>query len=180
MEDDQQKSRQPMDLTFSLATSEDASALAALHGAVAERLTREHGRGHWSSGIPEAGVLRSLSATSRVVVAREGEEIVATLRLATKKPWAIDPSYFTPIRRPLHLLDMAVTPERQRRGIGRRLLDHAIGIARDWPADALRLDAYDGPAGAGGFYGRCGFRETGRVTYRSTPLIYFELLLAKE
>jgi hypothetical protein len=46
-----------------------------------------------------------------------------------------------------------------------------------WPADAVRLDAYQGPAGAGGFYERCGFREVGRAAYRGTPLIYFELLL---
>jgi len=166
-----------MNLIFSNATPEDAPALAALHAAVAERLTQTHGRGHWSSGISEAGVLRGISPTSRVLAARDGGEIVATLRLAIKKPWAIDPSYFTPVRRPLHLLDMAVWPERQREGIGRHLLAHAIEAARDWPAEALRLDAYDGPAGAGGFYGRCGFRETGRVTYRGTPLIYFEHLL---
>jgi hypothetical protein len=50
-------------------------------------------------------------------------------------------------------------------------------IARAWPADAVRLDAYDAPAGAGGFYARCGYRERGRVTYRGVPLIYFEHVL---
>ena len=43
--------------------------------------------------------------------------------------------------------------------------------------DVIRLDAYEGPVGAGGFYARCGFREVARVTYRKTPLIYYELLL---
>lgn len=170
------RSVKSINLAFSFATPEDAPVLAALHGAVAEHLTLPHGRGHWSSGISEAGVLRGLSATSRVLVARDGGEIVATLRLATKKPWAIDPSYFTPVRRSLYLLDMAVAPERQREGIGRSLLTHAVEVARSWPAEALRLDAYDGSAGAGGFYARCGFRETGRVIYRGTPLIYFERL----
>ena len=46
-----------------------------------------------------------------------------------------------------------------------------------WPADAIRLDAYDAPAGAGDFYAKCGFREVGRATYRGVPLVYFELLL---
>jgi hypothetical protein len=50
-------------------------------------------------------------------------------------------------------------------------------VARAWPSDALRLDAYDHAAGAGPFYATCGFREVGRVTYRGVPLIYFELLL---
>ena len=29
-------------------------------------------------------------------------------------------------------------------------------------------------AGAGPFYEKCGFTEMGRVTYRITPLIYYE------
>jgi hypothetical protein len=52
-------------------------------------------------------------------------------------------------------------------------------LARAWPADAIRLDAYDGPAGAGPFYVKCGYRPTGRVTYRGTALVYFEQLLEK-
>jgi hypothetical protein len=44
------------------------------------------------------------------------------------------------------------------------------------PRYALRLDAYDADAGAGGFYAKCGFREVGRVVYRKNPLVYFELL----
>ena len=112
--------------------------------------------------------------TSRVYVARKGGEIVATLRLATKKPWAIDTSYFTPIERPVYLMAMAVAPAHQRRGLGKRCFDEAKRIARALPADAIRLDAYDTEAGAGGFYARCGCTEMGRVVYRNTPLIYFE------
>jgi len=39
------------------------------------------------------------------------------------------------------------------------------------------LDAYDATAGAGWFYAKCGFRETGRVTYRNVPLRCYELTL---
>lgn len=168
-----------MSLSFAEATPEDAAAIAALRMAAAELLTREHGHGHWSGGVTERGVLSGLHAHSRVLIARGGAEILATLRLTTKKPWAIDPVYFTAVRRPLYLIDMAVAPDFQRQGIGRRLLDFAIAAARAWPAEAIRLDAYDAPAGAGGFYARCGYREVGRVVYRGTPLIYFELLLSQ-
>jgi GNAT superfamily N-acetyltransferase len=115
--------------------------------------------------------------TSHIFVAREGAEIIATLRLTTKKPWAIDTSYFTACRHPLYLLAMAVTPSRQRQGIGKKCLEAARRIAKAWPADALRLDAYDAKAGAGPFYARCGFTEVGRTSFRNTPLIYHELLL---
>jgi hypothetical protein len=45
-----------------------------------------------------------------------------------------------------------------------------------WPSDAIRLGAYDADAGAGAFYEKCGFQEVGRATYRTVPLIYFEML----
>jgi hypothetical protein len=56
-------------------------------------------------------------------------------------------------------------------------MTEALKIVRNKAADAVRLDAYDAPAGAGGFYEKCGFLEVGRVIYRETPLIYYELLL---
>lgn len=165
-----------MVLIFDAAANADAAAIAALRTAAAARLTHDYGHGHWSTETTEKGVLRVL-ATSRVLVARKGGEVVGTLRLTTKKPWAIDPRYFKVVGKPIYLLDMAVTPELQRRGIGRRLLEEAKTAVRDWPADAVRLDAYDADAGAAGFYAKCGFREVGRVRYRKVPLVYFELLI---
>jgi len=165
-----------MNLSVTTTTEDDAPAIASLRNSVAEHLTRDYGRGHWSSPITEQGVLRAIK-TSRVLVAWDGSGIIATLRLAAKKPWAIDLTYFTAVGRALYLHDMAVAPDRQRQGIGRRFLREAIAVARAWPSDSLRLDAYDADAGAGTFYAKCGFREVGRVIYRKTPLIYFELLL---
>ena len=163
--------------SFKPAAAGDAEVLAALHTSVAEHLTSVHGRGPWSTKTSARGVLYALR-TSRVFVACDGAEIVGTLRLATKKPWAIDTRYFTPCDRPLYLLAMAVRPDRQHRGVGRRCLEEAKRIAREWPADAIRLDAYAAAAGAGQFYARCGYTEVGRAAYRNTPLIYYELLLA--
>jgi GNAT superfamily N-acetyltransferase len=111
------------------------------------------------------------------MVARNSSGIVGTLQLQTKKPWAIDVSYFTAVKKALYLTGMAVALTHQKKGIGRLLLDEAIKQARSWPADAVRLDAYDHAAGAGDFYAKCGFREVGRVTYRQSPLIYFEMVL---
>jgi ribosomal protein S18 acetylase RimI-like enzyme len=165
-----------MKLTFSAAAETAAPALAALHTAVAADLTLRYGRGFWSSVSTERGVLSSMRH-SRVLVAKKGKKIVGTLRLATKKPWAIDVSYFTPVKKALYLTSMAVIPGMQRHGIGRLLLDEAVTQAQAWPADAIRLDAFDANAGAGEFYAKCGFREVGRVIYRKDPLIYYELVL---
>jgi GNAT superfamily N-acetyltransferase len=161
---------------FRVGITEDAAAVAALHSDVAAHLTQVHGAGPWSAKTSEKGVLHALR-TSKVFVATEGTGIVATLRLTTKKPWAIDASYFSPCARPLYLVGMAVTPERQRQGLGSRCLDEAKKVAQAWPADAIRLDAFNADAGAGPFYARCGYTEVGRAAYRNTPLIYFELLV---
>ena len=165
-----------MKLSFSIATQADASALATLHTDVAEDLTNRYGIGPWSSKTKEKSVLFGMRH-SRVVVARSGNKIVGTLRLAKKKPWAIDVDYFTPVKKLLYLTNMAVIPALQRQGIGRLLIEEAVKQVRAWPADAIRLDAYDANAGAGAFYAKCGFCERGRVTYRKAPLIYFELFL---
>ncbi|MCE9620143.1 MAG: GNAT family N-acetyltransferase [Planctomycetes bacterium] len=167
-----------MKLSFSLAAEADGPELAALHRAAAEELFRTFGKGPWTSASSLKGQWFS-AKNLRVVVARKGRRIVGTLDLHTKKPWAIDVSYFAPVKKPLYLTSMAVFPTMQRKGIGRQLLEEAVKQARSWPADAIRLDAFDADAGAGEFYAKCGLREVGRVTYRKAPLIYFEKVLTK-
>jgi GNAT superfamily N-acetyltransferase len=161
-------------ITVRDASDGDAPAIAALRTDAAESLTLAHGRGHWSSPVSAEAQLRGI-AKSRVLVAVAGGAATGTLRLATKKPWAIDSAYFARSKRPLYLVDMAVAPAAQRQGIGRLLLAEAVRVAQELGVDAIRLDAYDGPAGAGEFYARCGFTEVGRIVYRGVPLVYYEL-----
>jgi len=168
--------KQEMKISVTRASEEDAPAIAVLRTLVAEHLTREHGKGHWSSCVTEKSVLRAIR-TSRVLVARNRRDIVGTMRLETKKPWAIDLAYFTSVGQPLYLHDMAVVPNLQRQGIGRKLVEEAKAVARAWPTEAIRLDAYDSDAGAGPFYSKCGFLEVGRKNYRGVPLVYYELIL---
>jgi len=104
--------------------------------------------------------------------------VLTVLRLAGRKPWAIDASYFTPVKRPLYLTGMAVSVAHQGEGLGRLALEDARAVAQAWPADAIRLDAYDAAAGGGGFYEKCGFQERGHIVYKGNPLVYYELLLA--
>ncbi len=165
-----------MTLTFRDAKPADAPALAALHNAAAGALTARYGDGPWAAFSTERSAQQSLQH-ARVRVGREGKRIQTMLRLAPKKPWAIDVSYFTPVKRPLYLTGMAVAVAYQGRGMGRLALDDAVNIASAWPADAIRLDAYDALAGAAGFYTACGFAERGRVVYKGTSLVYFERLL---
>ena len=165
-------------LTFRDATPEDAAVTAGLQNAAAGALTARFGEGPWSSLVTERGA-ELAQRHARVRVGRAGRRVLTVLRLATKKPWAIDVSYFTPVKRPLYLTGMAVSVAHQGKGLGRLALDDGVAVARAWPADAIRLDAYDAPAGSGQFYAKCGFRERGRVAYKGDPLVYYELLLER-
>jgi len=159
-----------------VARTHDAAAIASLWVAASQHLTAKYGQGPWSGKRTEKGVLFDMRKAA-VYVLRKRNKLIATLTLGTKKPWAIDRKYFSQRNRPLYLTSMAVTPDLQRQGIGRLCMDAAAKLVKQWPGDAIRLDAYDAEAGAGEFYRKCGFREVGRASYRNVPLIYFEMLL---
>jgi len=163
-------------LRFRDASLDDVPVIAGLQNAAAGALTARFGAGHWSSLVTERSAALS-QRHARVRVGRSGKRILTVVRLATKKPWAIDVSYFTPVKRSLYLTGLAVSVAHQGYGLGRLAMEDACEVARALPADAIRLDAYDSPAGAGDFYTKCGFTERGRVVYRGDPLLYYELLL---
>ncbi len=170
-----------MNVSISNASESDAAALSQLHMSVAEDLTQKFGPGPWSQSQSERGILVLLRRPHfvKILTARTRDGcIVASLCLATKKPWAIDVRYFTAVPKALYLTGMSVHPKVQRKGIGRSLLAEAAAVARNWPANSIRLDAFDAAAGAEGFYAKCGYREVARVSYKQNPLVYFENLLA--
>lgn len=163
-------------MKLQVATEADVADLVALRNATSDHLTRQFGKGPWSGQGTEKGAPFGMTR-STVYIFRRRRRLIATFALTTRKPWAIDTSYFTARPRPLYLIGMAVDPKEQRKGIGRQCLEEASRIAKRWPGDAIRLDAFDAQAGAGGFYAKCGFREVGRTRYRDNPLIYFEMLV---
>ena len=167
--------RTPMPLRLQIASGADVSDLVALRIAVHQHLAAKFGPGYWAPGVTEKGVLFAMR-NSHVYVARHRNRLIATLTLSTRKPWAIDKKYFRPSKQPLYLTSMAVHPNAQRKGVGKLCMEEARQIARAWPSDAIRLDAYAVEAGASEFYRKCGFTEVGRASYRGVPLVYLEML----
>jgi ribosomal protein S18 acetylase RimI-like enzyme len=161
-----------------VATSTDAQAIAEVISEAAHDLTGKHGHGYWSAVASSKGVLSGMSK-AKVLVAKTGNKVVGTLRLTASRPWVIDPAYFTQVPRPVYLVDMAVRPGYQRIGVGRALIEQAKVMASALSGDSIRLDAYEGIAGAGGFYEKCGFTDKGHVLYKTVPHIYFEWLIEK-
>ncbi len=169
-----------MSLSFEIAVEDDVRAIAAVRNVAAEHLTGKYGQGRWS----HLATARSVQVHEfmrpkfqRTLIARDGSKVIATLCLQTKKPWAIDVKYFTRVSKALYLIGMAVHPDWQGKGVGRLILKEAGDIARNWPSNAIRLDAWDADAGAGPFYVKCGFRDVGHVIYRTAPIVYYEMLL---
>lgn len=160
-------------LSFRFATGADVPDLLKLRLAIDADQAKRFGDDRYTASLNEKSVARSLTS-SRTVVATRRARIVATVRMETKKPWAIDLRYFTPACKGVYLHNVNVHPRLQRSGIGRQLMRRVRQIAKEWPVDAIRLDAYDGPAGAGPFYGKSGFTKLGHAVYRSVPLIYYE------
>jgi GNAT superfamily N-acetyltransferase len=176
-----------MKLTIDEATPNDVAEILALRLAVGARMQERFGDDRWAPPISESSVRRlfkgprirkSDGATLiKILVGRSRGEIVALTRMQTKKPWAFDLKYFMACAKAVYLGDVEVLPKCQGRGFGTQLMAAAIGHARTWPVDAVRTSAFDGAAGAGLFYTKCGFREMGRVKYRKIPMIYFEMIL---
>ena len=158
------------------ATEADIPAILKLRLAVDADQAQRFGKNRWSTTISEKSVTRGLKF-SKILVARRHGRIVGALRMETKKPWAVDLRYFTPVTKAVYLHDVNVDPRLQRSGVGRRLIERAKALAREWPVGAIRLDAYDGPSGGGPFYKKCGFAEVGHNVYRGVPLVYFEFVL---
>jgi GNAT superfamily N-acetyltransferase len=145
--------------------------------AAARGLTEQFGTGAWTYAAETETTVRREIHSSTVLFGRDEGVVVATVRLATRNPWIGGTGFFTPCDRPIFLTSMAVTPKRQRQGIGRQLLEKAESAARQMDGQAIRLDSYDASAGAGPFYRLCGYRECHRGDYNGTPLIWFEKLI---
>ena len=168
-----------MPLVFAVATNADAAAIAAVRMAAARDLTERFGAGTWSFAADSEASVQAEIRSSTVLFARDEGRVVGALRLATRNPWLGDTRFFTPCNRPIFLTSMAITPKRQQQGIGRSLLAEAGRVAVEMGGEVLRLDSYAGPAGAGEFYRKCGFREVHRGDYNGTALIWFERRLER-
>jgi len=174
-------------LVVTEATVNDVAEILVLRLAVSADMEKSFGDDRWAPPVNEASVLRLFKSPRtrksdgallvRILVGKSRGKIIALTRMQTAKPWAFDLKYFTPGCNAVYLGDVEVSPTHHGKGLGTQLMNAAIAAARAWPATAVRVSAYDGAAGAGPFYEKCGFREVGRVTYRKTPIIFFEMLL---
>ena len=61
-----------------------------------------------------------------------------------------------------HLLNVTITPDRQRLGYGMLMMDHLFSTARTHGAKRMFLEVRPSNESAAGIYRRCGFKQIGR------------------
>ena len=73
--------------------------------------------------------------------------------------------------------NLAVHPVFQQRGIGKKLMEFAVDLARKEGYESLRLDVFRDHTSAGRLYREMGFREAGsfRFPYQKCPFICYEM-----
>jgi GNAT superfamily N-acetyltransferase len=172
----------PIDSTPSLlnlrpALDRDVKRVRAILAAAASDLTVHFGEGHWS-GVRSVETLRKYLDEGALYVAETDVGAVGTLRLTERKIGFYRSDWFAnPNDDAFYLLDMAIDPNYQRSGIGRRAMALAEDLARSHGLKAIRLDAYGGLAGAGGFYRKCGYRLVHLGEMQGVALEYYEKLV---
>ena len=165
-----------MPLKLVLVSADDIPELVAMRARVSQKLAKKFGEGYWA-GRPTEGGERFLMRIGQVYIARYRGKLIAALAITTRKPWSIDVKNFRASAKPLYCGRWRWTRLKQRKGVGRQCIAEVRRIAADMGRDAIRLDAFNCPAGAGEFYRKCGFTEAARVVYKGVPHIDFEMLL---
>jgi ribosomal protein S18 acetylase RimI-like enzyme len=130
-------------ITLELARSTDAPAIAQM-----SRDLVEAGLG-WKYQTPT--VLRAIANADTLTVVARGARGLAGFAMA----------HFDDER--AHLVLLAVQPSRQRRGIGRQLMQWLLTSATTAGIAAVELELRDGNLAALKFYNALGFSETARV-----------------
>ena len=155
----------------------DVLAIRALRVAAAAELTRRAGHGHWS-GVSFFPILhRAIFGGSLFVIEEEGR-LLASFTLDTIVADYCKPEWFThPADPAFYLRSLSVRVDAQGRGVGRAAMAEAENLARKRGMKALRCDAYEGAASAGGFYEKCGFKPLRRGAVNGTPIVFYEKLL---
>jgi GNAT superfamily N-acetyltransferase len=159
------------------ANLDDVKEIRSILAAAAADLTARFGQGHWST-VRTIETLQKYVNDGVLYVVEVDLTAVAALRLTNRKIGFYRNDWFARPKDPAgYLMDMAVRPDHQRRGIGRRSMQLTEQLGRRAGLQTIRLDAYKGPAGAGEFYKKCGYALVHQGAFKGVALEYFEKLL---
>lgn len=145
----------------------DQDAVWALHNNALHHTGAHAGSGPWDD---------DLHAIRRVYLEQGGDFIVG---LVNDELVAMGALLRTGLQR-AEIKRMRVAPHLQRRGLGRRLLEHIEGRAADLGYTQLHLDTTAEQRAAQALYRSHGYRETAREQRDRFELIFYEKNLASD
>jgi ribosomal protein S18 acetylase RimI-like enzyme len=153
-----------------------AGVLALVRLCVAD--LRAHGILQWDEVYPDAESIEHDIAAGHALVARDGEELVAYVACDERQEseyaavaWQIDREPVAVVHR------LMVSPARQGRGLGRRLMRVVEEQAAEAGAACMRLDAFSANPAALTLYAGLGYRVAGSVRFRTGEFTCLEKTL---
>jgi ribosomal protein S18 acetylase RimI-like enzyme len=138
--------------------------------ATAIREMRSQGIFQWDEVYPNADVIENDVAAGSLYVIRDESRIVACVTFDTtpSPEWSgVQWRYQEPA---LIVHRLCVHPERQGKGLARRLMDFAESAARERGFASIRLDTYIGNPRAVRLYEERGYTRAGQVVFPRRPL----------
>ena len=144
---------------------------------------RQRGCDQWDDTYPSVEVLHEDVRARTLFVALEEERIVAAVCLNEVQP---DPyrsvAWHFADEHPLVVHRLCVDPDRQGRGLGRRMMEFAEQFARVRGFRSIRLEVYPTAVAAVALYSRLGYLRAGQVSFPRRRLAFecLELILSEQ
>lgn len=166
-------------MTIVALNSKDKKEVMFLFRSVTQHL-QQQGIHQWDRYYPNRFVIASDLKKNNLFGIKIDEQVVAVVVLDTKQSskytalkWSDRQGEHACIHR------LAVHPNYQGRGLGKRLLRFAESLAVEQGKSSIRLDVYTRNASALGMYSRAGYEQRGEVLFpfRKMPYMCFEKLL---
>ena len=147
------------------ATQNDFQELVDLYHTVADDMNA-HGLSQWHWGqYPNEDLIRSTLDRQTAYVARENGKILLAVVLDTSPDEAYRDVNWLFGMRPGSFHRLAILPEAQGRGLGRRVMPEIFDILRSLGCDCLRCDTHIDNARALHLYESFGMRRSGAVYF---------------
>jgi GNAT superfamily N-acetyltransferase len=166
---------------ISLGQPHEIDNIVALTRACGQHM-RDNGIDQWDADYPNRAVIAQDIDTETLFTYRTGNEIlgIVVLNETQDVEYAQIPWSTSETDRNIVVHRLAVRPDQQRMGIGRKLMDFAEQWARDNQYDAIRLDTFSQNPRNQRFYLNRGYTDLGAVFLpymRDFPYFCYELLL---
>lgn len=166
---------------ISLGQPHEIDSIVALTRECGQHM-RDNGIDQWDADYPNRTVIAQDIATETLFAYREGHDIlgIVVLNETQDAEYAQIPWSTSETDRNIVVHRLAVRPDQQRMGIGRKLMDFAEQWARDNQYDAIRLDTFSQNPRNQRFYLNRGYTDLGAVFLpykRDFPYFCYELLL---